>query len=135
MLLVWARHPDFIYVAIINIQFKNTWQCPWSCACCLKKRRRCRRFPRSFLSVQSCEESFVPSQTLDSKELSVHLKVQHLMKETSGECTEHHCVQNKPPQSQGFQAVHEPSRNNALKFQVSLKCYDHFKLYSTNHED
>lgn len=91
---------------------KNTGQC----ACCLKKGRRCRRFPRSFLSIQSCEESFDPSQTLGSKELSVHLKVQHLMKETSGECTECHCVQNKPPQSQGFQAVHEPSRNNTLKF-------------------
>lgn len=105
-----------IYVAIVDIQIKNTWQCTWVCVFCIKKGRRFRTFSRSFLSVQSCEESFVSSQTLSSKELSVHPKVQHLMKETSRECTEHHCVQNKPPQSQGFQAVHEPSRNTVLKF-------------------
>lgn len=69
-----------------------------------------------FLLAQSCEESFVPSQTLGSKELLVHPKVQHVMKETSRECTAHHCVQNKPPRSQGFQAVREPSRNTILRF-------------------
>lgn len=65
--------------------------------------------------------------------LSVQPEVQHVVKETSRECTEHHCVQNKPPQSQGFQAVHEPSRNTVLEFHPGFP--DRFKHYSTDSED